>query len=152
MLECESTSTHFISLCLIFVIACEEFASLCAVLFPGGYGHNPIKMSLNNIFAGNQIVNNGGHDGGQVNIHHGATTGETLALSSYSNCAYIHIHIHIHIHIYAFTRHIHIYTSKRHAYEHIYMHKTHILCTAPSRPPSSRFAPITTPHHHQLHP
>jgi parallel beta-helix repeat protein len=42
----------------------------------GGYGHDPKKISLGNIFASNIARNNGGHNGGQFDVHHGATTGD----------------------------------------------------------------------------
>lgn len=42
----------------------------------GGVGHVPSKTSLGNIFASNGAKNNGGHDGGQCNVHHGATLGD----------------------------------------------------------------------------
>jgi len=42
----------------------------------GGLGHNPSKVSVRNIFASNTARNNEGHNGGQYNIHHGATLGD----------------------------------------------------------------------------
>jgi parallel beta-helix repeat protein len=45
-------------------------------LTTGGMGHVPSKTSLGNIFASNVARNNGGHDGGQYNVHHGATLGD----------------------------------------------------------------------------
>ena len=42
----------------------------------GGYGHNPKKESVRNVFVGNTVLNNGGHSGGQINVHHGATYGD----------------------------------------------------------------------------
>jgi hypothetical protein len=45
-------------------------------LTTGGVGHVPSKTSLGNIFASNMARNNGGHDGGQYNVHHGATLGD----------------------------------------------------------------------------
>jgi hypothetical protein len=42
----------------------------------GGYGHNPKKASIGNIFASNTATNNGGHNGGQYDVHHGPTLGD----------------------------------------------------------------------------
>jgi hypothetical protein len=42
----------------------------------GGVGHVPSKTSLGNIFASNVARNNAGHNGGQLNVHHGATLGD----------------------------------------------------------------------------
>ena len=42
----------------------------------GGVGHPSTKVSMGNIFASNVATNNGGHDGGQFMIHHGATLGD----------------------------------------------------------------------------
>lgn len=47
----------------------------CAIT-AGGVGHNPEKTSKGNIFAGNAAIDNAGHDGGQYDIHHGATLGD----------------------------------------------------------------------------
>jgi parallel beta-helix repeat protein len=54
-------------------------------LSTGGYGHNPKKISLSNTIAGNRVVDNGGHDGGQVNVHHGATTGDYWTANTFES-------------------------------------------------------------------
>jgi parallel beta-helix repeat protein len=42
----------------------------------GGYGHDPSRISSGNVFASNTARNNVGHNGGQLNVHHGATVGD----------------------------------------------------------------------------
>ena len=42
----------------------------------GGMGHVATKHSQGNVFAGNRGSENAGHNGGQLNPHHGATAGD----------------------------------------------------------------------------
>ena len=51
----------------------------------GGYGHSPIKMSLQNTFASNTFINNG--ETGQANIHHGSTSGDWWTANVFDSVA-----------------------------------------------------------------
>ena len=51
----------------------------------GGYGHNPTKLSLQNIFASNVFINNG--QTAQANVHHGATLGDWWIANSFKSTA-----------------------------------------------------------------
>lgn len=42
----------------------------------GGFGHIPTKTSEGNVFIGTRGFDNAGHNGGQLNPHHGATAGD----------------------------------------------------------------------------